>query len=501
MTPSEMYACLYVRELPAQALLRLRPELRDKPCVVMDGEPPLEIVCSLNTKARLLGLRHGMSRVEVDTFVEPVILPRSIQTEKATKAILLECAGAFSPRVEDCSEATAFVGVIDISGTQRLFGPPEIVGRNIRQRVAALGLSGRVTISSNLHTSVTLAKGVSGSALQVVPMGKEAAVLASLPVTTLDLTEDQAETLARWGIHNLGMLAGLPEKELISRMGQDGNQLKQLASGSLPHLFQPVEVPFVMEERTELDFPLENLESLLFGLSVMLEQLILRATARIVALASVTITLQLEGGGSHNRIVRPAQPTNNKQLWLKLLLLDLEVHPPDAAILTVLLHAEPGNTSKVQLGLFSPQLPESGRLDVALARIAALVGEDNVGQAVLDDTHSPEGFHVEPFRVSAGIRESAAIGSPACVRQLRPPHPLSVLLETGRPKSFFFRNQRCVVERAYGPWLKGGGWWHEEIWGQEEWDLIANTQKGERLFCCVIRDVMQNAWQMVALYD
>jgi len=297
------------------------------------------------------------------------------------------------------------------------------------------------------------------------------------------------------------MLAALPEKELISRMGQDGKRIRQLASGNLPHLFQPVDVPFVLEERTELDFPLEDLESLLFGLSVMLEQLILRATARIVALASVTTTLHLEDGGSQSRTVRPAQPTNDKQLWLKLLYLDLEAHPPNAGILTVLLQAEPGRTSKAQLGLFSPQLPEAGRLDVTLARIAALVGEGNVGQVVLEDTHAPEAFHVELFRVSVATVELAPERVHACIRQLRPPHPLSVLLEAGRPRSFFFRNQRCLVERAYGPWLKGGYWWHEEIWGQEQWDLIANTQRGERLFCCVVRDAMQNAWQMVALYD
>jgi protein ImuB len=501
MTSSELYACLHVKEFPAQALLRLRPDLRDKPCVVMDGEPPLETVRSLNTKARLLGIRHGMSRVELDTFTEPVILQRSMQTEKSTRAILLECAGAFSPRVEDRSEATAFVCVIDIAGTQSLFGPPEILGRSIRQRVAALGISGLVTISTNLNASVSLAKGLKGSTLQVVARGKEAAALALLPVATLDLTEDQAGTLARWGIHTLGMLAALPEKELISRMGQDGKRLKLLAAGNLSHLFQPLDVRFVLEERTELDFPLGDLESLLFGLSVMLEQLILRATARIVALASVTITLLLDDGGSQSLTVRPAQPTNDKHLWLKLLHLDLEAHPPDAAILTVLLQAEPGNTSKVQLGLFSPQLPETGRLDVALARIAALVGEGNVGRAVLEDTHSPEAFRVEPFRVSAATAEPGPGHSHACIRQLRPPYPLSLLLEAGRPKSFFFKNHRCMVEKAYGPWLKGGEWWHEEIWGHEQWDLIANTQKGERLFCCVVRDIMQNAWQMVALYD
>jgi protein ImuB len=76
-----------------------------------------------------------------------------------------------------------------------------------------------------------------------------------------------------------------------------------------------------------------------------------------------------------------------------------------------------------------------------------------------------------------------------------------MLLERGRPKSFFFRNQRCIVERAYGPWLKGGEWWNETIWGQEQWDLIARAQDGSLLFCCVVHDLMQGQWQVAALYD
>ncbi len=149
--------------------------------------------------------------------------------------------------------------------------------------------------------------------------GDEALALASLPLAVLDLTETQAETFALWGIRTLGMLAALPEKELIARMGQEGKRLRQLARGELPHLFQPVEPAFTLEERMELDSPVELLESLLFVVGVMLDQLILRATARILALASVTVTLTLDGGGTHTRTVRPALPTNDKQLWIKLL--------------------------------------------------------------------------------------------------------------------------------------------------------------------------------------
>ena len=118
---AELYAALLVRELPAQAMLRLRSELRSQPCVVMEGEPPLQEVASLNMKARTLGIAHGMTKVEVDTFPAVRVLLRSIDEESAAKTVLLECAGGFSPRVENCSEDGIFLCVVDIAGTEMLF--------------------------------------------------------------------------------------------------------------------------------------------------------------------------------------------------------------------------------------------------------------------------------------------------------------------------------------------------------------------------------------------
>ncbi len=218
------------------------------------------------------------------------------------------------------------------------------------------------------------------------------------------------------------MLAALPEKELISRIGQSGKRLRQMARGEMPHLFQPVEPAFTLEERMELDSPIEILDTLMFVVNPMLEQLVLRATARVLALASVSITLTLEGGTTHSRCVRPALPTNDRQLWIKLLHLDLEAHPPQAAIVAVALQAEPGSTSKVQLGLFTPQMPEPARLDVTLARIRAIVGEQNVGCAVLRDTHEPDGFRMEPFRLPSGQPSAMKPAAPRpAMRKLRPP--------------------------------------------------------------------------------
>lgn len=500
--PAELYACLYAKEFPAQALLRLRPEMRNRTCVVMEGEPPLQAVCSLTRKARSLGIVHGMTQVEVDTFPEVAALPRSLSEESAAKVALLECAGGFSPRVEDRSEDSAFLCVIDIAGTKGLFGPPETLARSLLARVRALGITACVAVSGNFYAAVALAKAPLPLSVRVVPTGEESTALAALPLTVLDLSDEQAETFSMWGIHNLGMLAALPERELISRIGQSGKRLRQMARGEMPHLFQPVEPAFALEERMELDSPIEILDTLMFVVNSMLEQLVLRATARVLALASVSITLTLEGGTTHSCCVRPALPTNDRQLWIKLLHLDLEAHPPQAAIVAVALQAEPGSTSKVQLGLFTPQMPEPSRLDVTLARIRAIVGEQNVGCAVLRDTHEADGFRVEPFRLPSG--QASALKPAAlrpAMRTLRPLEPIFVRIASERPAAFVFRELRYSVEQAYGPWVTAGEWWSRSLWKCEQWDLAARSQDGAMLCCCLIRDLLRNQWQMAALYD
>jgi protein ImuB len=500
--PAEIYACVHATEFPGQALLRLRPELREQPCVVMEGEPPLQLACSLNRRARALGMVHGMTQVEVDTFPGISALRRSPSEEAAAKAALLECVGGFSPRVEDRSRDGAFLAVIDIAGTKALFGLPETLAQNLLARVRALGISACIAVSGNLHASVALAKGIPAQTAEVVPSGEECAALAPLPLTVLDLTTDQYETFSLWGIRTLGMLGALPEKELIARMGQPGKLLRQIARGEMPHLFQPVEPAFTLTERMELDSLVEVLDALLFVVNLMLDQVIRRATARVLALASVTITLSLEGGATYSRSVRPALPTNDRQLWLKLLHLDLEAHPPQAAILAIVLDAEPGSTSKVQLGLFTPQLPEPSRLDVTLARIRAIVGDENVGRAVLTDTHRPDGFRLEPFRVSsAEPSETRPTALRPAMRRLRPAETAFVTVQSERPKAFVFQDRRYLVERAYGPWLTGGEWWNSTLWGCEQWDLVARAQDGAMLCCCLIRDLLREQWQMLGLYD
>jgi protein ImuB len=502
----ELYACLYAREFPAQAMLRLRPDLRRQPVAILEGTPPRQQVCACNAPARTLGIEPGLTGAELDVFPDVTCLPRSLAEESSARTALLQAAGRFSPRVEDRSEGNAFCCILDIAGTEKLFGPPEQLGQRLLRTVRSLGIHASLVVSANLHAALCFARNLP-IRIAVIPRGEEARILAPLPLSVLSLTPEHAETFARWGISTLGALAALPEKELIARLGQEGRRLRQLALGAASHLLVPADPPFTLEERIELDAPVELLDSLLFVLGVLLDQLVARALSQILALASVTVTLTLEAGSTHTRTVRPALPTSDRRLWLRLLHLDLQAHPPQAPILAVTLSADPGSTSKVQQGLFTPHLPEPSRLDVTLARIRSLVGDARVGSPVLEDTHRPDAFRMALFTLPA---TPSPVPGPApqprlARRRLRPPEPIAVTLRERRPAAFLFRNQRYTVERAWGPWFFSGNWWGIQCWSIEKWDLVAHSDSGSILSCAIARNPLRpanlNEWRIEELYD
>jgi protein ImuB len=495
-----LYVCVYVPEFPAQALLRHRPQLASAPVAVVDGNPPLEQVCSANRVAVRLGVARGMTRAELDTFRGLHILRRSVVEEQSARAALLEVAGAFTPRLEiQKSAPDTFAMVLDMTGTAGIFGSTLQTVRSIAQKLHALQFVVQLATSTNLHASVCAAPSARQTPI-LLSDGEAGAQLGRLPLSALGLTLQQAETFASWGLNTLGELAALPEVDLIVRLGQEGRRLWLLARGEYPHLMVPEETIFTLEEFIEFDAPVELLESLLFVLGPMLDQLLLRARNRALALASVTINLGLDGGGNHERTIKPALPAVERDVVLKLLHLDLQAYPPPAGVIRVFVHAEPGDRSKLQLGLFAPQLPEPTRLDVTLARIAALVGVDRVGRAKLRDTHSPDGFVMERFVVPNTAPKDCSAKQSVAIRRYRPAVSLRMRTSGRRLDSFDLDSRRYTVQQAYGPWRKSGAWWSSNVWSHEEWD-VCGIAEGATLLCLISRDLLRDRWQLEAVYD
>ena len=83
------FACIFVPDFPAEALLRAEPDLRAHALVVLEGKAPLQTVFALNEKARLAGVSRGMTKLQVEACADLGIRPRSLLQEAAAHAALL----------------------------------------------------------------------------------------------------------------------------------------------------------------------------------------------------------------------------------------------------------------------------------------------------------------------------------------------------------------------------------------------------------------------------
>lgn len=498
----ELYACIHAAEFPAQTLLRLHPELRSTPVAVLEGLPPHQVICSTNRAARHAGAVSGMTKLEAETIPSLRLSRRSMESEAAARSVLLECAANFSPRIQDADsqihQGTHCSCALDISGTERLFGPPAMLATRLRAALRAAGFRVSIAVSTNFHTARL--KATTSTGITVVPSGDEAESLARLPLSALNLNEDDALTFAIWGIRTLGELAALPEVDLVTRLGERILELHALARGVLPHTFQPIEPCFSLEEFCDFDTPVEQSDSLLFMAARMIDCLIARATSHALCLASLTVRMALDGGRIHERVIRPALATADRKFLLKLLQLDLAAHPPQAAVLSLSISAQPGQSSKVQLGLFTPQTPEPTRLDVTIARLKAIAGEDRVGSPVLEDSHRPGAFRMENFALGNAAGTTHEAHPRMALRRMRPPVPIRVVMRDFKPIVFRDRERSFEVEAAYGPWKTSGCWWREDNWETEEWDVLAFAG-GNALACLLVRDCIRDQWRLEALYD
>jgi len=404
-----------------------------------------------------------------------------------TAAALVDCAGTFSPRVENTGAGTV---VFDVEGLERLFGGYSEIAEKIRDSVCTRGLQANVAVAANADAAVCAARGFCG--VTVIQRGTEAARLRDLPLDVLKPSPEISEALERWGIRTLGAFANLPAVQVSERLGQEGVKLHKLAQGAGARPIIPHVAALRFVEVMELDYDITTIEPLTFILSRMLDQICSRMRSRNVATHEVRLVL-----GTYVRTLNLPIPVRNSRLLTKLFILDLEAHPPGIAIKRVEVEAIPVKPRVVQNGLFVPLSPEPEKLELTLARLKAVVGEENVGSAEIIDTHRPDAFSVIPF--GRRLRESTqrnSINLRLTLRLFRPPFDATVQLRDQIPTWIAFHGRHGSIATASGPWHTSGDWWRPTMWDREEWDV----EVADMLYR-IYYDVHLDRWYAQGVYD
>ena len=499
------YAAVHIPEFPISAWKRKLGE-HPQPLVLLDGVAPQEKVAARCEKARKSGVQYGMSKAQAQTVCNALFRPRELAEEQSAFAAACRIAERYTPRLQAvASPANSYGGtqhlslslLLDSSGMETLFGTNENYACKLYEELTGEGFPAGVGTAPNAEAALMLAR----STRRIVNADDRniRAKLGPLPVTLLRCDSRMLAILSRWGIRTLEQLAALPNTALVSRLGQHGLRLQSLARGEAAHLLVPDEEAFTLTATTVLDSPVEVLDSLLFVLSPMLEMILTKAMERAYGVRSLQLTLLLERGATHKITIRPATPSQNREALLKLLNLELQAKPPQAGVLTVTLEAEPSKPQTAQRGLFQTQFPEPDKLDLLLARLRSIAGEDNVGSPTIENSHREDAFTVSPFEPRLeNSTEEVSQPSRIAMRIFRPPQAVRVTCWDNQPCMLFWQGTRMPVQTCAGPWHSSGFWWDSSSWEDDLWDVVM-TQHRQALR--LRQDLGSGAWFVVGLYD
>jgi DNA polymerase-4 len=207
------------------------PSLKGKAVVVGGQRNERGVVSAASYEARKFGVHSAMPlRTAAKMCPHAIFVNGHPERYRECSEKVYKVLGTFTPQVEMASIDEAY---LDMTGTERLHGPPLKAAHNLHQRMKAeTGLNCSVGIgTSRLIAKVSSAQAKPNGVLWIVP-GQEAKFLAPLDVREIPGVGKVMEGhLHALGIRKVGDLARLDESELSDRFGKWGLALAGKARG------------------------------------------------------------------------------------------------------------------------------------------------------------------------------------------------------------------------------------------------------------------------------
>jgi protein ImuB len=474
--------------------------------------------------------------------------------EPSAHDVLLGIARDFSPRVECCGRREV---VLDLTGLTRLFGDAATMAGELRRTAADRGLHLRIAIAGTRTAARLMARDRAG--ITIVNAGDETRAIENLRLDWLEIFRREPDpsdpgsqipdpvtlTLRSWGLRTLGDFAALPAADVAARLGQTGVAWQRLARGEDPAPLVPAMPEERFEEALDLEWPIEGLEPLSFVLARLMEPLSAHLERRDRGAAVLHLRLHLVTREVHERTLQLPAPMRDARTLRTLALLDLESHPPSAAIDRVVVAVDPTPGRVIQFSLLTRPMPSPEQLSTLMARLAALMGEGRCGSAVTIDSWEPGAFEMRRFAPRDGRdgregreglegregREGlegreGRNGPVLAMRRFRFPVPARIRVEGGIPVRVIIDRRGLsggTVEKYAGPWRTSGGWWMPvqprsplppipplppvapvapvapvpPNWDRDEWDVTLSDGATYRVF----RERDTDAWFVEGVVD
>ncbi len=208
------------------------PGLKGKPVVVGGQKHERGVVAAASYEARKYGVHSAMPlRTAARLCPHAIFLDGHPERYREYSHRVHEVLLEFTPRVSMASVDEAY---LDMTGTERLWGPPLRAATLLHERMKEkTGLNCSIGIATSKMLAKVCSDFAKPNGIAWVPPGMEAAFLAPLEVSRIPGVGDvTAQRLREMGVRRIGDLARLDEELLLRRFGRWGLALAGKARGT-----------------------------------------------------------------------------------------------------------------------------------------------------------------------------------------------------------------------------------------------------------------------------
>jgi len=296
------------------------PELRGKP-VLVGGAGQRSVVSTASYEARPFGVGSAMPMaIARRKCPEAIIVPPRMGRYMEVSQIVMGVLSDFSPKVEPLSLDEAFC---DMTGAERLFGPPEAMGTQVKAAVfeATGGLHVSVGVAPTKFTAKVGSDFRKPDGLTVVAPDEVESFLHPQPISRVwGVGPKSVGKFLSLGLATMGDVARADDEFLERHLGSLGLHAARLARG--------IDNRLVVADRSEQSVSSEmTLSDDVVGAENILP---------VVRREADTVARRLRKGGLMAGGVRVKLKTSDFRIWTR----QCEVHPPSDSAEVLIAEAE-----------------------------------------------------------------------------------------------------------------------------------------------------------------
>ena len=319
-------ACVLITHLKAKIEMRRRPDLADRPAVIVARGQKKPVVVDHSPAASRISI--GMTPEQaLSQQADTLILEADELTYRSVFRQTLTALQQVSDQVEEAELGTAYVRV---AGLDEMYGGEDALVAALHETIPHY-LQARIGVGEGKFPALVAATTSAPLGVTTVPPNA-VEFLSPRSVDLLPLKKETRFGLRRFGLRTLGDVTAMPEAALVDQFGTEGSAAWRMSHGNDDSPLTPLAYEESVSERMSLPFASSSLQLVNVTMDTLLKRAYAAPRMRGRYAAAVTLHCLLLNAPTWERTLRFKQSAGSWERASELIAPQMEQDHPLAPV-------------------------------------------------------------------------------------------------------------------------------------------------------------------------